>query len=59
MLFLWVTHPTRLSGTMGHGSDFFSLHRINTSDVFQDSGSKFLCFHGNMQYGNRRSMFLN
>ena len=30
-----------------------------TSDVSQDSGSKVLCFHDNVQYWNRRSMFLN
>ena len=32
-----------------------SLHRIYASDVSQDSGSKFLCFHGNMS----SIMFLN
>ena len=37
----------------------FFLYSELLSDVFQDSGSKFVCFHGHMQYGNRRSMFLN
>ena len=37
----------------------FFLYTEFTSDVSQDSGSIFLCFHGNMQYGNRRSMRLN
>ena len=37
----------------------FFLYTKFTSDVSQDSGSKVLCFHGNVQYGNRRSMFLN
>ena len=37
----------------------FFLYTNFTSDVSQDSGSKVLCFHGNVQYGNRRSMFLN
>ena len=32
----------------------FFLYTEFTSDVSQDSGS-----HGNVQYGNRRSMFLN
>ena len=47
---------------MGHGSDFllcfFFLYTEFTSDVSQDSGSKLLYTHGNVQYGNR-SMFLN
>ena len=46
---------------MGDGSDLFfgfSLSTEFTSDVSHDSGSKCLCFHGNMEYGNRRSMFL-
>ena len=37
----------------------FFLYTEFTSDVSQDSGSKFLCFHGSVQYGNRRSIFLN
>ena len=36
----------------------FFLYTEFTSDVSQDSGSKFLCFHGNVQNG-KRSMFLN
>ena len=38
------------SGCQGHGSDFVLLFVYTefTSDVSQDSGSKFLCFHGNM-----------
>ena len=42
---------------MGYESVFF--YTEITSDVSKDSGSKFLCFHGNMQFGNRSSMFLN
>ena len=38
---------------------FFFFCTEFTSDVSQDSGSKLLCSHGNVQYGNRRSMFLN
>ena len=37
----------------------FFLYTEFSSDVSQDSGSNFLCFHGNVQYGNRRSVFLN
>ena len=37
----------------------FFLYTKFTSDVSQDSGSKVLCFNGNVQYWNRRSMFLN
>ena len=44
---------------MGHGSDFFFLYTKFLSDVSQDSGSKVLCFNGNVQYENGRSMFLN
>ena len=47
---------------MGLGSDFFFgffLYTKFTSDVSQDSVSKVLCFHGNVQYVNRISMFLN
>ena len=45
----------------GHGSGFFFflLYTEFTSDVSQESGSKFLCFHGNVQFENRSSMCLN
>ena len=35
------------------------LYTEFTPDVTQVSGSKFLCFHVNMQFGNRSSMFFS
>ena len=49
------------NGNWRHESVFlcFFLYSELTSDVSQDSDSKFVCFHGHVQCGNRRSMFLN
>ena len=59
----WMGDPMATS-CQAHGSWIcfffgFFLYTKFTSDVSQDSGSKVLCFHGNVQYVNRISMFLN
>ena len=35
------------------------LYTEFTPDATQVFGSKFLCFHGNMQFGNRSSIFFS